>query len=158
MSTRAVGTAALPVAALFGTILLLGILGVGSPPQESPLIGVSAEDFAELKIRLADDGTDPGIDKIEAIQIALDQPEPGEVRQAMLAEEGSEVVWIVSMDPDTVEPPPPLGLRYEGAIRTKANGYPDYGTVIYHLYYVDAESGVILHTNRAARLADYLRQ
>ena len=77
--------AVVPVAALFAIILLIGALGGWSSPPGSPLRGVSLEDFSQMRIEPAEAGTVPAIDEATAIGIANGRPEPGEVRQALLA-------------------------------------------------------------------------
>ncbi len=62
--------AAVPVVALFATILLIGALGGWSPPPVSPLRGVSSEDFAQMRLRPAEAGMVPDIDEAAAIGFA----------------------------------------------------------------------------------------
>lgn len=127
--------AVVPVGALFATILLMGVLGAWSPPPGFPLRGVSAEDFGQLSIRPAEAGAVPAVDEATAIGIANGREEPGEVRQALLARDifnGGLLVWVLSFDPDTVIPIPPLGGCYIDPKNIK---------VIFSLIVISAETG-----------------
>jgi hypothetical protein len=128
--------AAVPVGALFATILLMGALGVWSTAPGSPLRGVPAEDFAQLSIKPAEAGTVAAIDEAAAIGIANGREEPGEVRQALLARDvfsGGQLVWVLSFDPKTVIPVPPLGGCY--------STNPKDIKVIFSLMVINADTG-----------------
>ncbi len=138
--------AVLPVVALFAVILLIGALGGWSSPSGSPLRGVSAEDFAQLRIEPAEAGTVPAIGEAAAIGISNGRPEPGEVRQALLARDlsdGGRLVWVLNFEPDSVVPRPPSG---GGFLSTD----PKDITVKFALAFVDATTGEWLHSLQEA--------
>ena len=88
-----------------------------------------------MRIRPAEAGTVPVIDEAAAIGIANGRPEPGEVRQALLARDlfRGGLVWVINFDPDTVIPVPPFGGCY--------STNPKDIKVIFSLMVLDADTG-----------------
>jgi hypothetical protein len=142
MNARAVALAALPAAVLFAAVLYLA---AHTEEAESPLHGVSATDFENIGISPAEPGADPEVSRWEAIAAARPwHGGDGDVRQVLLARLTGEpaaggLVWVVSLEPDSIVPVPPLGPG-------PASSPVDLETVevVFSLVFVDAQTGQVV--------------
>lgn len=135
MSTRAVATAALPVAALFAIVLLIGALGSWQAEPQSPLRGVSPEDFAQMRFAPPEPGAVASITAEEAIAAASERSLPAEdVAEAVLLQSHHDgrLVWAVNFEPSSVIPILPTGGCYSKAPVMKVD---------FKVTTIDAETG-----------------
>ncbi|MCH7483647.1 MAG: hypothetical protein IIA90_00690 [Chloroflexi bacterium] len=125
---------------LLGTMIGCGSSAGDDPSDEIRIEGLSTADIVEAGILLKVPAEEPAFDANHAAEVALEKHPRARIRQVVLARiRGEGLAWVVNFDPDSIEPPPPLG--YAGPIVTKADGRPDYGEVEWSLLFVNAKTG-----------------
>ncbi len=142
--------------ALLALVAGVVLLGNRSAAQSFDLVGVSAEDLegGGVVLERPESGDRPSVDAERASDIARGRHEPGAtVREVVLSRMGDDLglrekqlVWVVSFDPDTIEPMPPLGPG-------PASSSVDLETleVVFALVFVDADTGEIVHSLQRTR-------
>ena len=99
-------------------------------------------------------GDRASVDAVQATDIASGRHEPGAiVREVVLARMGDDLglrekqlVWVVSFDPASIVPMPPLG---PGPASSPVN--LETLEVVFALVFVDADSGEIVHSLQRTR-------
>lgn len=131
---------ALTVGVLLGTAIGCGSSAGVDSSDEIKIDGLSADDVRQAGISLKVPVEKPAFDAKHAADVALEKMPGARIRQVILVlHYGEGLAWVVNFEPDSIEPPPPLG--YAGPIETKADGRPDYGEVDYSLVFINATTG-----------------
>ena len=139
---------ALAVVAVLALVAGVLLLGESSTAQDLGLEDVAAQDLEDSGIILERPASDDraSVDEEHASEVARGRHAPGAtVRQVVLAREiyvggiqADRLVWVVSLDPDSIVPGPPSGR----GLSTD----PKDLTAIFALVFVDATSGEWLHS------------
>ena len=150
------------VIALAGVVLMTTAiaLGCGSSGDDSSgqitLDGVSAEDLegGGVVLERPMSGDRASVDATQASDVARSKHAPGAtVREVVLARmcddlglREKQLVWVVSFDPASIVPMPPLG---PGPASSPVN--LETLEVVFALVFVDADSGEIIHNLQRTR-------
>jgi hypothetical protein len=142
--------------ALLALVAVVVLVGNRSAAQGLDLVGISAQDLKAGGVVLERpmSGDRASVDAEHASDIAKTRHAAGAaVRQVVLSRMGDDLdlrekqlVWVVSFDPDTIEPMPPLGPG-------TASSSVDLETleVVFALVFVDADTGEIVHSLQRTR-------